>query len=404
MEVRDIYQFSDNTYILAKSEINLETEIGDIKQPEKFYPQVKIKKWDNESNFSMRLSYSFDNAIITEDEKSIVWTSGDKKYQVKFYDVDIENDSCYEMEVIINEKPETNKIKFTITNKELQWFFQPELTKEEIDMGCERPENVVNSYAVYHASKQNGHYYKNGKAFHYYRPRIMDSKGSSCWGDIELDLDNSLLYVVIPEYFYNEAQYPIYHAAGATFGFTTPGASNYRPANDYGMGTKIGPPAAGTEKVTSMSLYLVAISGIIRNCKGALYTFAANANTSYKVTNGVTPVIGVPLLSPVAASWYTSNFDNPYSISLCGDDTNKYYFGMFINETNLVLYIYYDSSGAAGDGCIQAMNYATPPSSVTIANGVASTWKLAIYVTYDAPVARAVPGAVGTNFNNPGII
>ncbi|MCX6223160.1 MAG: hypothetical protein NTV01_00140, partial [Bacteroidia bacterium] len=52
------YRIENNTFCReakADPKDRLEVEIGDIKQSD-FFPQVKLKRWDNEVNFSVRLT------------------------------------------------------------------------------------------------------------------------------------------------------------------------------------------------------------------------------------------------------------------------------------------------------------------------------------------------------------
>jgi len=63
-----------------KDEINV--IVGDDKQPDKFYPQVKLCRWSNETNFSVRL-------IDNENEEESVKTESNKiKYSKGNIDID----------------------------------------------------------------------------------------------------------------------------------------------------------------------------------------------------------------------------------------------------------------------------------------------------------------------------
>ena len=80
---------NDTTYTqLVKDdpEDRVQIEVGDSKQPD-FKPQVKMMRWDNECNFSVRLQ---DNETGTEtvntDGNKITWGKGNLK--VDFYDID----------------------------------------------------------------------------------------------------------------------------------------------------------------------------------------------------------------------------------------------------------------------------------------------------------------------------
>ncbi|GAJ08531.1 unnamed protein product, partial [marine sediment metagenome] len=71
----------------------------------------------------------------------------------------------FEFEIVLKEKPATNQIVLDIQARGLRFSYQPPLTQQEIDRGADRPDNVVGSYAVYHATKKNNQY-MTGKAFH----------------------------------------------------------------------------------------------------------------------------------------------------------------------------------------------------------------------------------------------
>ena len=170
MAINDKYDIVNNTYITKEKEF--ETEIGDIKQPD-FKPQIKIKRWDNEANASFRLiDTSPGIPVVSIKGNKIKWVKD--KIEAHFYlkPPDEQNESgSYEFEIILKEKPSTNKLEFSIETKELNLFYQPELTQEELEEGLFRPENVVGSYAIYHKTKGglnsiNGKDYKAGKVFH----------------------------------------------------------------------------------------------------------------------------------------------------------------------------------------------------------------------------------------------
>lgn len=110
----------------------------------------------------------------------------------------------FEYGILLNEVPDTNTFCYAVENAEqYDWFKQPPLNEEfpesktcsptECDTNNDgeldsfRPENVVNSYAVYHKELKDhrigGINYETGKAFHRYRPQATDSDGNTIWGD-----------------------------------------------------------------------------------------------------------------------------------------------------------------------------------------------------------------------------
>jgi len=299
------YTKLNNTYFATPKD-NLrdliEVEIGDSKQPDKFYPQVKICRWGNkdgtnECNVSIRL--------VSDDLKDKKPKLEDGKIKVKgykteahFYEI-TEGEGATEFEIVLKEKPDTNILTFTLEDKDVSYLYQPALTQEEIDEGAERPENVEGSYAVYAKTPKinwtGGKEYKVGKVGHIYRPKIIDAEGKEVWG--ELHIENKVLTVTIPQDFLDSAVYPIRHAAGLTFGYTGAGGSsnvwstNILPAFAHATG------AAGTG--VSMS---ISIDGTHSTINTQMCLYNADLN---KVTNGVT---NENVSTPTAKHWETQNF------------------------------------------------------------------------------------------------
>jgi len=59
-------------------------EVGDAKQS-KFYPRVKLSKWDNEANFSVGLGGSTSGASVDEKDGTVSWRKG--KRSARFYEL-----------------------------------------------------------------------------------------------------------------------------------------------------------------------------------------------------------------------------------------------------------------------------------------------------------------------------
>lgn len=223
----------------------LEVELGDAKQPD-FKPQAKIKRWKNEVNFSLRRKKNWKNPNVSTEtiETGAKVKVQDEDEELHMYELDGFEDGGLEVETILKKKPKgknANQIEFTLETKGLDFFYQPPLDEEiEPDEGetvtttehkdadgntlKKRPENVVGSYAVYHNSKQNNEY-KTGKAFHIYRPHITDADGNETWGELNIDEQNGLVTVTVPQEFLDNAVYPV--KVDPTFGYSTIGGSDY---------------------------------------------------------------------------------------------------------------------------------------------------------------------------------
>ena len=268
-EVSAKYQLTANTFIgVAKPDPKdkIDVEIGDSKQPD-FKPQVKIMRWDNETNLSFRLKDDgLEKETVTTDKDKIIWSKGTR--EAHFYDfINAEHpEGASEFEIILKEKPVTNVVEFTLNTKGLDFFYQPELTQEQIDNGMSAPDNVIGSYAVY-ASEQKTNYvggkeYKTGKVGHIYRPQVEDAKGTKVWGELNVNTETGILSVTIPQDFLDNAVYPVRHAAGLTFGYTTAGntllSAIADATSDRSRMTGNGRTLSTAGTVDSVSAYLAA--------------------------------------------------------------------------------------------------------------------------------------------------
>lgn len=263
----DTFRVENNTLVRdvkpdPKDRISL--EIGDSKQPDQFYPQAKIMRWDNEVNASFRY-------VDTEPGEATIETEGKvikyvkPKTEFHAYELDPKEgmeDGGVEIELLLKEKPDTNVFEFSIQTKGLDFFYQSSLTQQEIDEGASRPENVVGSYAVYHATKggmnrDDGMEYRTGKAFHIYRPKVTDTAGMETFGEVLVDVDKTLLSITIDQSWLAGATYPI--IVDPTFGYTSAGASSgqwtagARAVADVGAGLSY--VASTGDEITSYSVY-----------------------------------------------------------------------------------------------------------------------------------------------------
>lgn len=166
----------------------------------------------------------------------------------------------------------------------LTWAHQPPLTQEEIDQGCERPENVVNSYAVYapvsgrylSAGGEERQNYETGKLMHVYRSWLADSRGNRVWLDQTAPLgDPPRLRITIPPEIVAAMVPPI--TCGPTFGYEAIGASylSFSSSIIHGTGSFL-PLSAGV--LTALTFYNKnTVSGIAYRL--GLYTDAAGPAT-----------------------------------------------------------------------------------------------------------------------------
>lgn len=200
----------------------LQGTIGDWKQPQGAHDAYEI-------DVKVRHTDKIWKSLIADNvwEPGVYgWEETDGQVDVECYCVEglgeEENIEGFEFEVILKDKPQSNIVEFELEMEGLKAHYQPELTQEEKDEGVHRPENVIGSYAVYHATCGNMHKgqanaekYRTGKAFHIYRPKVIDNSGDWVWA--ELNLGNGILTVTIPQEFLDTAVYPV--RVDPTFGY-----------------------------------------------------------------------------------------------------------------------------------------------------------------------------------------
>lgn len=319
------------------------------------------------------------------ENKKIKWKG--KKVEVHYYDIKkgellhdkvLESD-VYEVEVILLEKPDINIVEFDIETKGLKFYYQPELTQEEIDEGAERPENVIGSYAVYHESKQGDYSkmglknYRAGKVFHIYRPKIIDSAGTEVWG--KLNITGNLLTVEIPQEFLNNAVYPV--LVDPTFGYTTLGSSASTFNSDDAIASAIYSTPIEIDTPTDID---VALYGSSKNVKLLLWKGEGGA----VVANSISGAIA----TETAKSWCSFSFTTTPTL----DPITSYYIGGVTETTNT--YFAYDS-GTSGDTKKDTTNSYASPNSFSVYGNYAA--KLSAYVTYTVISGTKTDSAVATS-------
>ena len=284
-EIQSKYRFSNNTFVhTAKNEKQdkIEVEIGDSKQPD-FKPQFKVMRWDNEVNFSVRAK-EHDEARVEFDGEKIKYIT--TEYEVHQYDrPDISEDGGFEFEWVLPKKPIKNTFTATIQSKGLSFFYQGELTEEELKMGRSRPENIIGSYAIYSTLKRinyvGGKIYGTGKVGHIYRPKAVDAKGKETWA--ELNIKDGILSVIVPRDFLDKATYPV--TVDPTFGNDTVGGTNGTYSNTVHpfcslYNTLV---AVTGDEITQYSLY-AANSGSSPSVEIAAYSVVSGAAASRLTT------------------------------------------------------------------------------------------------------------------------
>jgi len=229
------YNIHNNTYKRNKSSNGRQSyyEIGDDKQPRKFYPQLKISTLDNESNLSLRFLGA--EGDFTSEEVGDKLRLHYDNHILDFYDID---DDRFEFGVNLKSKPASNKIQFSMKYKNLSFYRQgtSEEESEKTGLDVTVPDDVVGSYAIYHNRKEfegrKKSNYRTGKLFHIYAPWAEDANGQRVWCDLDIDTETDILTITMPRSFYENAAYPVF--IDPTVGNSVAGASELTaPSSHY---------------------------------------------------------------------------------------------------------------------------------------------------------------------------
>lgn len=221
-------------------------------------------------------------------------------------------DGGFKIDVLLSEKPSTNKFCYQIEGAEnYDFFYQPPLTREEIAEGASRPPEIEGSYAVYHKTLKNHvigqENYATGKVMHIPRPQVWEvgKEDQKVWADLSYDAGQ--LCVTAPQGFLDSATYPV--RIDPTFGYTGVGGSSIDNENAYGFSRfTLLEGAVPTEpvSVTGVTFY----SNYTTSDKSAVAGIYSNGNL---VSGGSSDV--VTALAASGVSWRTATYTSPVNIT-----------------------------------------------------------------------------------------
>lgn len=341
-------------------------EVGDSKQPE-FHPQTKIMRWNNEVNVSLRLVHDEESPTVKGNGEKVEWIGETK--QVDFYEIE----DATEIDVTLFERPAGDKLEFSINTKGVEFYYQPPLTDKEIEAGFNRPDNIVGSWVVW-ATEQRTNIdgktiYGTGKVGHIFNSLMSDAKGRTARTNPQI-VDNGdgtgKLTINFDKDFLENAVYPIRHAAGLTFGYTTVGGSD-AASSANGVQASIGTPS-GAGTVSSISFYGYQVSGS-PNAKPGIWKVSDNTIPA----NGIAPSVAINSGTP---QWWTSNYSISPSVT-----AQDYYVGALHDSSGARMY--YDALGGTVGGIDLTNSYTTPEDFQPLGGGTeALAWS--VYATYTA--------------------
>lgn len=331
-------------------------------------PKVTLKKWNGE--VAMGVTYQGISAPGSRPflSKNVEWSDANQTMQAVPLNASATMaDGGMEINILLNSAPTSNLFTFAITGAEnLDFFYQPPLTADEIKNGDRRPDNVVGSYAVYyknHANHIEGQTnYATGKAYHIFRPLVTDAKGNAVWAD--LSYSNGVLTVTVPQSFLDDAVYPV--KVDPTFGYTTQGLSDSLHSAVSLDGSLFTAPA-NVATVTAINLYGEAQGGTV-TFKGVIVV----SSTKNITTNGISPASG----SVGTTYLLTIMLYSPAPTVTPGTD---YYLEAISSASNAIAF------DAGNHNLRDQSNSYTSPTNPSLHTTFDDTRNLSIYVTYTAP-------------------
>jgi len=369
-------------------------EIGE-REAADFKPHLKLNRWGGECSIKVGLPTTARSSPVIEGEK-VKWVDAD--IEACFYPLEptvvdgfSQNElGGFEFEIILKKKPQTNQIVLNMETQGLKFYYQPELTLEEIALGCIRPANVVGSYAVYHATRTNMHRgkadadkYKAGKAFHIYRPKVIDASGKEVWADLHID---NKLTITIDQVWLDAAVYPI--SIDPNFGYESIAGSSWRTGDNYKRACKFTAPGSGT--ATSVTVYTAAYDPSTGYMRGFIYSDSGGQADALLAT-------GTELLLDDTFGWEQSDLSTSIT------EGTPYWLGWMFDHVN---WYFYDA-GDTGQVNWGRDPYADGPSD-PFGTPMVLDWVQSIYCTYEAgggetydetgreQVILAVTGGLGT--------
>lgn len=307
----------------------VEVLVGDPQETE-LRPRMATSLWDGECILSVELvdaEPTHGAAFATQD--TVVWSRAGRT--ARFYRKETKDEyGAFEFEVEYANRPASNIVEFAIESHGLNFWYQPPLTPEEIAQGDTRPENVVGSYAAYHATRRDnelhGKEYRAGKAFHIYRPFATDAAGRKVWCEMLLAFDR--MFIVVPNDFLDTAVYPI--VVDPTFGYTTAGGTSSSASVSVAC-YYTSPAGTGTINDFQVSMN---DNGAATNYVVALYAQAAVLPTTLLASGTAATTDGSN-----TQKWFTNS-----NISYAFSAGTVYYLAVW-NASGIQKY--YDTAGAA---------------------------------------------------------
>ncbi len=218
-------------------------ELGDP-SAEDFRPKMTLGRWGEEASVSLEYETGEPGTARYSDGRLEWRSAGDVGVDITLMTT---NFGGAELDLVLKRNPGTDTFHFRLDWQNLEFLYQPPLNEDPVPQAdscsetrcfrngqlvAERPENVVGSYAVYLRDRVSGDYravggknYRAGKAFHIFRPKVIDAADNWVWARLDVDAPAHRLTVSVPAGFLDRAVYPV--RVDPTFGYAQVGANKF---------------------------------------------------------------------------------------------------------------------------------------------------------------------------------
>ncbi len=333
------------------------------------------------------MSFHDDEFFINLNRKDKQAINATDKAEIDGIDKDIfyiDENGRFKWDIEFKERPLKNSWTWELKHADgIEFYYQGELTDEEIKDGCGRPAEVVGSYAVY-CNKANNKY-KTGKLCHIYRPFCYDINGESIYAD--LLIADGQLTITIDESWLDNAVYPV--RLDPTIGYTsTPGSTTATSGSGY-MTTGI----AGTDLIADSSglcnkMYIY-VSSIGTGLSVNVGIYNNNESGASKLTSGAK-----------SSSWNTGwNSINCTEITVTSGNKYPPAIGLVSNSGSGT--VGYDTTNSSGNASSYWSTQSSLPS--TWEQNPNRTYVFGVYLEYTESGGSPLP-AIINNYRQQGVM
>lgn len=334
---------------------------------------------------NLNMSFHDDEFFINLNRRDKQATSATDKAEIDGIDKDIfyiDADGRFKWDIEFKERPAKNSWTWEIKHADgIEFYYQGELTEDEIADGCERPLEVVGSYAVY-CNKANNKY-KTGKLCHIYRPFCYDINAESTYADLKIT--DGQLTISIDETWLDNVVYPV--RLDPTIGYTTAGASSGTGKQQLNTSkNNVTMPEDGT--AYRVYAYMSG-NGTAHN---ALFGYYNDSGSSPSTLVDGNKAVSVSSSTP---AWYSADVTGNLS-------SGAKYYPTIIPDISIFVYNrYYYDSGTTGIGCYRSDVGKSMPESY--GSAVLSSQNMSIYLEYTESGGSSLP-AIINNYRQQGVM